>query len=88
VQGEIPKLSRDPRLSKLASHFYGNPSLDRSVMLREILWQEPGYFDCDEPDKLHHTATLVSQNMTGSTYVPVKSTNCGESGPCRAPPGR
>jgi hypothetical protein len=33
-------------------------------MLREILWQEPGYFDCDEPDKLHHTATLVSQNMT------------------------
>ena len=33
-------------------------------MLREILWQEPGYFDCDEPDKLHHTATLVSQNVT------------------------
>jgi alkanesulfonate monooxygenase SsuD/methylene tetrahydromethanopterin reductase-like flavin-dependent oxidoreductase (luciferase family) len=33
-------------------------------MLREIVWQEPGYFGFDEPDKLHHTATLVSQNVT------------------------
>jgi hypothetical protein len=33
-------------------------------MLREILWQEPGYFGFYEPDKLNYTATLVSQNMT------------------------
>ena len=33
-------------------------------MLREIVWQEAGYFGIDEPDKLHHTATLVSQNVT------------------------
>ena len=75
MQGESPKLSWDPRLSKLASHFYGNPSLDRSVMLREIVWQEAGYFGIDEPDKLHHTATLVSEHVTVGTYAPVKSTN-------------
>ncbi len=33
-------------------------------MLRDIVWQEAGYFGFDEPDKLHHTATLVSQNVT------------------------
>ncbi len=31
------------------------------VMLRDIAWQEAGYCGFDEPDKLHHTATLVSQ---------------------------
>ena len=33
-------------------------------MLRDIVWQEAGYFGFDEPDKLHHTATLVSQHVT------------------------
>ena len=58
-------------------------------MLREIVWQEAGYFGIDEPDKLHHTATLVSQNVT------VEHVRAGEvhklvanPGPCRVPPGR
>jgi hypothetical protein len=42
----------------LAACAYVIPLWTALVMLREIVWQEAGYFGIDEPDKLHHTATL------------------------------